>query len=364
MAFSNLPAQYVFLFYLTVVLLAVKTVIMINIMRRIITDRKKTEKVPLDFLYALFFFMLSLFVSRVFFVVFDFFTTGFDMDLYTITFNIFLHKAGQFISIIGMAFMLWVADKRIMLNKFKGIPAMILFIGALIVAIFPIREGHAEDFELYSFICVLFQLPWVVVFGIFVWMGVVAPRLRKIAWLFALACVIYTIAALIVNASIITPLESALGSWVPYLVYTIAISLKVAAICMMAYGAFNFMQLNSAMVDYYQSKRICVVHRGIIKGRVFMCGNCRIFYCIDCKNAIVDLENKCWNCGDVLSRGRELPKDDDITLNGNSKKKAAGAETGEEPSIMVDSPDKEPGKAQKKGVVAGEELSKDAKMAR
>jgi hypothetical protein len=302
MVFTDLPAQYMFLFYLTVVLLMVKGLILIVILKRILTERKKLEKVPLVFLYAMFVLMLSLFTSRVFYGAFDFFATGFDMDLYTLPFNIVLHKTGQVIVNVSIAFLIWALDRRIMLNKFKGIPAIIILAGALIQAFFPIREGFVEDFELYSFFNIFFLLPAVIIFINFMWMGIVTPRLRKTSWVLAIAFMIHTFAAVIVNAAVISSIENALGPWVPYVMYTISITAKVVGLFLMLYGALNYMQLNIAMVDYYQAKRLCVVHKGGIKGRVFMCGNCRIFYCIDCKNAIVKTENKCWNCGDVLEK--------------------------------------------------------------
>ncbi|MFX0099136.1 MAG: hypothetical protein ACFFCS_06100 [Candidatus Hodarchaeota archaeon] len=61
-----------------------------------------------------------------------------------------------------------------------------------------------------------------------------------------------------------------------------------------------------ALVDYYNSQRYCIVHKGPIEGRVYMCSNCSIFYCMKCKEAIINAENTCWNCGDTLDKSLEI----------------------------------------------------------
>ena len=60
--------------------------------------------------------------------------------------------------------------------------------------------------------------------------------------------------------------------------------------------------LDNVIVEYYQVKRICIVHRGVIEGKVFMCPVCSTFYCITCKDAIANAENKCWNCRAILDK--------------------------------------------------------------
>nr|MDO8085892.1 hypothetical protein [Candidatus Sigynarchaeum springense] len=60
------------------------------------------------------------------------------------------------------------------------------------------------------------------------------------------------------------------------------------------------------LIEYFQSKHFCIVHRGPIEGQIFMCGSCGTFYCGPCKEAIIQAENKCWNCGNVLVRSLDV----------------------------------------------------------
>src|SRR5271157_8494 len=110
----------------------------------------------------------------------------------------------------------------------------------------------------------------------------------------------------------------------------------------------NFRQITNAMLDYYQSKHICVVHKGVIKTKIFMCGYCHTFYCVECKNALVALENKCWNCGEMLSRGRELPVDELVP----SVTTTNLDENAENPEILAGALEKEPKEGPTKGKVA------------
>jgi hypothetical protein len=82
------------------------------------------------------------------------------------------------------------------------------------------------------------------------------------------------------------------------------------ALCIIGTTLFFLTRMDSVVVEYYQTKRICIVHRGVIAGKVFICGTCGIFYCPACKEAIAAAENKCWNCGAVLDKGRELSEEE------------------------------------------------------
>ncbi|MFX0103164.1 MAG: hypothetical protein ACFFCS_26605 [Candidatus Hodarchaeota archaeon] len=79
-----------------------------------------------------------------------------------------------------------------------------------------------------------------------------------------------------------------------------------AGFFVMTIGVENKGGLATTLLEYYQSKRICIVHRGTIKDRVYACPGCGVYYCVPCKNAVVDAENKCWNCGTVLEKSMTI----------------------------------------------------------
>jgi hypothetical protein len=65
-------------------------------------------------------------------------------------------------------------------------------------------------------------------------------------------------------------------------------------------GAINLIsqtqKVDGALVDFYTSKHVCIVHKGEIKGPVFMCKKCNAYYCVKCKEAIEGIDKCCWSC--------------------------------------------------------------------
>ena len=45
-----------------------------------------------------------------------------------------------------------------------------------------------------------------------------------------------------------------------------------------------------------KSEFICIVHKGTIDGAVYICPNCKTFYCVRCANALKEKGEKCWSC--------------------------------------------------------------------
>ncbi|HME52595.1 MAG TPA: hypothetical protein VKM55_10280 [Candidatus Lokiarchaeia archaeon] len=84
-------------------------------------------------------------------------------------------------------------------------------------------------------------------------------------------------------------------------IYTGSMVLQIAGLICWSYGGLNFRRINKAAMNYYSSRKICIVHRGKIQGTPFMCATCGVLYCAMCKDAIVYAENQCWNCKSVLS---------------------------------------------------------------
>ncbi|HME51376.1 MAG TPA: hypothetical protein VKM55_04110 [Candidatus Lokiarchaeia archaeon] len=54
--------------------------------------------------------------------------------------------------------------------------------------------------------------------------------------------------------------------------------------------------ISTTMVDFYTNKHICIVHKGEIKGKMYICSKCNAFYCVQCKEAIESIDKCCWNC--------------------------------------------------------------------
>ena len=44
------------------------------------------------------------------------------------------------------------------------------------------------------------------------------------------------------------------------------------------------------------AKFICVVHKGPIEGRIYLCPHCHTLYCVKCAGVLKDKGEKCWSC--------------------------------------------------------------------
>ena len=49
-------------------------------------------------------------------------------------------------------------------------------------------------------------------------------------------------------------------------------------------------------MDIEEDEYICVVHKGIIDGAVYICPKCKTFYCTKCVEALKENHEKCWTC--------------------------------------------------------------------
>ncbi|MFX0099741.1 MAG: hypothetical protein ACFFCS_09170 [Candidatus Hodarchaeota archaeon] len=64
------------------------------------------------------------------------------------------------------------------------------------------------------------------------------------------------------------------------------------------------------ILDYFTTKLICLIHRGDIEGKVYLCPKCRVKYCENCFVSVIKVEGKCWACDHVFpvsetSEGKE-----------------------------------------------------------
>jgi hypothetical protein len=55
-------------------------------------------------------------------------------------------------------------------------------------------------------------------------------------------------------------------------------------------------QITEEEVSISKEKKICLVCKGSIGGFSFICNDCGTFYCQNCANSLITLENACWVC--------------------------------------------------------------------
>ena len=55
-------------------------------------------------------------------------------------------------------------------------------------------------------------------------------------------------------------------------------------------------QFTEEEVSISKEKKICLVCKGKLSRKMYMCPECNVFYCENCSNTLVNLENVCWAC--------------------------------------------------------------------
>ncbi len=289
--------EFYIIFFSACVVIAIKLAIVIILAIKIHGETK--EGIPaglrVPFMRGLMVMILFLFVSRLSFMIFDFYYTKFDMDLYYLQPNVWFWQLGNLLATTGMAAVIFVTERTILHFKTKGIITYMIIACGIFTMVFPVRSR--DDFNFLSTILIFPAMGILITFLSFLNMAIKTKgHARRNATTMSIAIMLYAAAALLVNAGLITAFNSALGFDVDVYFYLLQAIFKVAGIVLIAYGASRWV----TTIEYYGSKRMCIVHRGIIKGQVFMCTKCNAFYCVPCKEAIAGAENKCWNCGALL----------------------------------------------------------------
>ncbi len=48
--------------------------------------------------------------------------------------------------------------------------------------------------------------------------------------------------------------------------------------------------------EYFAAKKLCLIHRGEIKGKIVFCPQCYVKYCQKCFDSVITVEGNCWAC--------------------------------------------------------------------
>ena len=63
-------------------------------------------------------------------------------------------------------------------------------------------------------------------------------------------------------------------------------------------------QITEEEVSISKEKKICLVCKGNVGGFSFICNECGTFYCQNCANSLINLENACWVCNTPFDKSK------------------------------------------------------------
>jgi hypothetical protein len=230
--------QYIVPYILTLFIIAVKLILGVFLLRRILINRKG-EPFRLDFLFSVMILMFGLAVARTCYFIFDFYLTNFDPALFYISPNVWVWKAGNFLSGIGIIFILYVLDKQIYQFRFKGFLSVGFLIIALSQFLYPVSD--ARSFEIDSMLgvgTILFSLILPITFLI---LGLkTTGELRRLAFLLCFAIILYAGISQLMNEALLNAIDLAMGPQGRLFVIILVPIGKTFGLLMIAYGATKF----------------------------------------------------------------------------------------------------------------------------
>ena len=223
---------------LTIIILLVKFSLVIFLGIKINKRKKVNGKLTFDFLFSICILMICLFVSRLLYLIFDFYLTQFDTSKAYLVPAIIVWKFASFIAIIGFAVVLYIVDKKIINFKLKGILAWITLIVGVIQFFYPVNT--AKDFEVVSTMNIIANIAAITIPVIFLYTGIKTPGLRRISFMIAFGVIIYAIGSNLVNEAVLIPLRAIYGPDIQITMYFLLFVLKITGLLMFSYGVTKF----------------------------------------------------------------------------------------------------------------------------
>jgi hypothetical protein len=230
--------EFQLFFILTLIILGTKLLIFLMLTRKIIKRKREEGKIKLDFVLGAQVLVLCLFISRLFFIYFDFVLTQFDSNLYYLMPNVVYWKLGMFTSNLGLVFIIYITDKKALNFKFKGIFCIIILIGSSVFLLYPVDSP--SGFSTISAISLITNGMSLIIPILFIYLGIKTPGFRKISLLVTLGFLCYVLGGLLVNEAILTQLRNLFGDQVHISVFLLFMILKITGLSILSYAVTKF----------------------------------------------------------------------------------------------------------------------------
>ena len=230
--------EYNLFLTLIIIILCFKLSLAVYLFTRSYKKKKETGKFTFDFLFSMFILMTCLFISRLLYMIFDFYLTQFDTSTAYLQPAITVWKFAALIANIGFIVVLFIIDKKVINFRLKGILAYVTAVAATIQFLYPVDSPG--DFAIVSTIGFIGNIAGIAIPLIFLYVGIKTPGLRKTAFMIAFGVIIYAIGSNLVVEPILAPIREAYGLTGQITVYFIFFTLKIIGLSMFTYGFITF----------------------------------------------------------------------------------------------------------------------------
>lgn len=346
MSLSPSSVEFKLFFALTIFLVSLKIILIFLFGRAVNRERKENGTLVFNFLFATFILLLCLFISRLFFIYFDFFLTELDSDLYHLYPYIIYWKIGIAISYIGIAILILFIDKGIFNFRLKGLPFITMLIVIIFVLLYPVNT--ARDFEFISLLLIINTIWLLIIPLIYFYISIKRPEFKKMSLLISFGFIFYGIGPVVINEQIIAVMISIFGPGFRLISYFAFAITKLVGLLMLSYGFRGYsLQLSEEKQDFdgpkiiqkmgvhitrpenltdedvafYREQTVCLVCKNTLRGFIsnYICPECRALYCENCARTLTILENFCWSCNSPIDKTKPIKLDKIIEVKAEDK---------------------------------------------
>ncbi len=231
--------EYNLFLNLTLILLSVKIILTIYLLIEILRRRKKEGgKLQVDFVFAIFVFMICLIISRVVYMIFDFKLTYFNAETYFKFPNYVFWKIGLFIGVIGFAFVIFIIDKKALKFKLKGILSYFPIAIGLIILFWPVNSS--QDIIFMSFLGIISTVSGLLLISLFIYLGITIQPLRKISFLITFGFLLYAFGSVLVSEFVLEPARVIYGPQIHIIAYLAYLIFKIIGLVLISYCIKKF----------------------------------------------------------------------------------------------------------------------------
>ena len=333
--------EWQILFIATILILSTKLFMIIYLGRFIIRRKRETGYFSFDFTFGFFIFVISLFISRVFLIYFDFYLTKFDPNTFYLMPNIIFWKLGQLVVGLGFVAALYPTETKTLHLRTKGFISLVVLILHFFVFFIPVNS--AEDFDFVSTLVVPLFAVDIIIPIVYYIISAKSPGFRKGPLVFATGILTYSAGVIIIGEVVASPVRDLFGVEGLITIIFFYLLLKAVGIVMGTYGIIrmeyrekskrlrghtekrfpkvtriqertkksliNVLSISAPekvteeVVHFFREQNICIVCKGKIRHWNFIC-ECTALYCQKCARALEDLENACWACNLPINKSK------------------------------------------------------------
>jgi hypothetical protein len=211
----------------------------------------------------------------------------------------FLASVAYSLGIFGFTFMIWSLERETFKTRLFSLISFLLSIITVICTII-VYYGITVVREI-ALIIIMVGSPFVAIMLLLIHVSLISKLMGTIKrkFIYSFSGMFIMFIGIVLDGQYALSFEP-IPIWFKMDVVPI---LAIFGFLLFIYSALKTIRLLS---EFYDSKNICLVHKGNIEKKIFICPNCLVKYCKNCFDSVISKENKCWACEYIFSGKEEV----------------------------------------------------------